>query len=294
MPRQSVIRALALCVSVAGCSGSPPPDEAKPVATPSLTLTPAVVSSGRPLNLTWRFAVAPDAPAFAEDYTVFVHVLDDSGRMIGAVDHEPPTPTREWKAGSTVEYTQPAFAPTSRYVGNATVVVGLYSRNSGERLPLAGEAVEPRAVKVGTFEMRERSDPYEVIYQEGWHRAESPRGAGIEWRWSTKSGMLSFANPRKDSDLVLELDQPNDVFEIPQHVDVKIGETVVDAFDVAPGRPVLRRIELPAAELGSGERVQIAVVADKTFVPARIARLQSSDDRQLGLRVFRAYVEPKQ
>jgi hypothetical protein len=40
--------------------------------------------------------------------------------------------------------------------------------------------------------------------------------------------------------------------------------------------------------------VQVTVVADKTFVPARIARLQSPDDRQLGIRVFRAYVEPKQ
>jgi hypothetical protein len=35
-------------------------------------------------------------------------------------------------------------------------------------------------------------------------------------------------------------------------------------------------------------------VADKTFVPAKFASLQSSDTRQLGVRVFRAFVQPKQ
>jgi len=35
-------------------------------------------------------------------------------------------------------------------------------------------------------------------------------------------------------------------------------------------------------------------VSDKTFVPARLAALESTDTRQLGVRVFRALVQPKQ
>jgi len=294
MPRHSVCLILVLCGLFLGCSGSRSVDNAPPVATPSLTVKPTTVAAGKPLDLTFRFVVAPDAPPFKEDYTVFVHVIDRDDKMIGGEDHDPPTPTREWKPGSTVEYTRSTWAPTSRYVGAATLVIGLYSRSSGERLPLAGEPFEPGAVKVGTFEMRERADPYAVVFRDGWNLPESPRGSGIEWRWSTKSAGLSFANPKQDVELVLQLDQPSPVFEIPQHVEVKMGQSVVDAFDLEPGRTELRRISLSQAELGEGQTVELSIVSDKTLVPAKVAELKSSDTRQLGIRVFRAYVEPKQ
>ncbi|HVQ12973.1 MAG TPA: hypothetical protein VMS40_05255 [Vicinamibacterales bacterium] len=214
--------------------------------------------------------------------------------MIGAADHAPPTPTKEWRAGSTIAYKQAGYAPVSDYVGDATFVVGLYSKSSGERLPLAGEAIEPRAVKAGSFEIRERSEPYAVIYREGWHAAEAPEGSGIEWRWSTKSSTLMFANPKRSVELTLELDQPNKVFSVPQHVEIRLGDSVVDDFDLEPGAPLVRKIALSPDRLGDGQTVELAVVPDKTFVPARLAALQSTDTRQLGVRVFRAFVQPKQ
>jgi hypothetical protein len=246
-----------------------------------------------PVELDVSFAVASDAPPFEEDYTVFVHVLDDDGRMIGAADHSPATPTREWKAGSTIEYRHSDYAPVSDYVGDATLVVGLYSRSSGERLPLAGEVVEPRAVKAGSFEMRERSEPYAVIFREGWHPPESPEGSGLEWRWSSKSARLTFANPKRDAVLTLELDQPNDVFPVAQHIEIRLGDAVVDDFDLEPGPPLERRVNLSQNQLGDGHDVELTVVSDKTFVPAKFAGLRSSDIRQLGVRVFRAFVQPK-
>jgi hypothetical protein len=247
-----------------------------------------------PFELDVRFAVAPDAPPFKEDYTVFVHVLDDEGRMIGAADHSPPTPTREWKPGSTIEYKHSDYAPISDYVGDAVFVVGLYSTSSGERLPLAGEVVEPRAVKAGSFELRDRSEPYAVIFREGWHPAESPKGSGVEWRWSSKSGRLTFANPKRDAELTLELDQPSKIFEVVQHVEIRLGDAVVDDFDLEPGTPMVRRIALSQSQLGDSDDVEVAVVSDKTFVPAKFAGLRSSDIRQLGVRLFRAFVQPKQ
>jgi hypothetical protein len=293
MPRYSASFTVMLALVAAACSRSPV-DDAKGVASASVSVTPAVVSSGMPVELDVKFAIAPDAPAFQEDYTVFVHVVDDDGEMIGAVDHVPPTPTREWKAGSTVQYKQSVYAPISDYVGEATFVVGLYSKESGERLPLSGELFERRAVKAGTFEMRERTEPYVVIFREGWHPPEAPRGSGQEWRWSMKLGRLTFANPKRDIELTLELDQPNKVFPMPQHVEIRVGETVVDDFDLEPGAPLVRRIALAQAQLGEGPDVDLAVVSDKTFVPAKFAGLQSSDTRQLGVRVFRAFVQPKQ
>ncbi len=294
MLRYSASFAFVLCLGAVACSRSQPADTAKPVASASVTVNPTVVASGMPVELDVRFTVAPDAPPLEKDYTVFVHVVDDDGRMIGAVDHLPPTPTRQWKAGSTVEYKHAAYAPVSDYVGNASFVVGLYLKESGERLPLSGEIVEPRAVKAGTFEMRERTEPYVVVFREGWHAPESPKGSGLEWRWSTKSGRLTFANPKRDVLLTLELDQPNNVFSVPQYVEVRMGETVIDGFDLEPGSPFVRKISLSQGLLGESQDVDLSVVSDKTFVPAKFAGLQSSDTRQLGVRVFRAFVQPKQ
>ena len=70
-----------------------------------------------------------------------------------------------------------------------------------------------------------------------------------------------------------------------------MGETVVDRFTLAPGARELRRIRLPAAELGAGETVELSVVVDRTFVPAAMPALRSADSRELGIRVFRAYVD---
>jgi hypothetical protein len=94
--------------------------------------------------------------------------------------------------------------------------------------------------------------------------------------------------------LTLELDQPNKVFPMPQHVEIRLGEAVVDDFDLEPGPSLLRRIALTRDQLGDGQDIDLAVISDKTFVPAKFAGLQSSDTRQLGVRVFRAFVQPKQ
>lgn len=294
MPRYSAPFIVAAAVLIVACNKSPV-DNAKPVASPAVSVSPAVVAPGRPIELDVKFAVAPDAPPFQENYTVFVHMVDNDGRIIGAADHSPPTPTREWKAGTTVEYKHADFAPISDYVGGATFVVGLYSESTGKRLPMAGEAVEPRAVKAGSFEIRERSDPYVVMFQDGWHSREAPSGSGVEWRWSTKSGTLTFANPKRDVDLVVELDQPLKIFPTPQHVEIRLGDTTVDDFDVEPGAPLVRTIALTGDQLGDGQNVDLALVADKTFVPAKVAALQTTrDTRQLGVRVFRAFVQPKE
>jgi hypothetical protein len=39
--------------------------------------------------------------------------------------------------------------------------------------------------------------------------------------------------------------------------------------------------------------VEVTVAVDKTFVPASITQLKSTDSRELGIRVFRAYVQAK-
>jgi hypothetical protein len=134
-----------------GCAGGE--EAAPPVATPSVTLSAPVAAIGSPLEMSYRFAIAPDAPALSDNYWVFVHFLDTDGELMWTDDHQPPTPVGQWKPGSTVEYQRTMFVPKFPYVGETRVAIGLFSRTSGERLPLVGEARGQRSYQVATFEM---------------------------------------------------------------------------------------------------------------------------------------------
>src|SRR5262249_284480 len=127
---------LALAVVLAACRRKPP--ATPPVATPSLTLNHERAPLGSPLEMTYRFVVAPDA-RFDEDYRVMVHVVDTDEEMLWADDHNPPTPTREWKPGQTIEYTRTIFVPVYPYVGESSIQIGLYSLTTQKRLTLSGE-----------------------------------------------------------------------------------------------------------------------------------------------------------
>ena len=270
-------------------------DDAPPVATPSLTLNQRDAPIGSPMELTYRFAVAADAPAFAEDYWVFVHFIDSNGELMWTDDHQPPTPTRAWTPGATVEYQRTMFIPKFPYVGDARVEMGLFSPASGERLPLAGETDGQRAYRVAAFTMRLQTDNLFVIFRDGWHDAEiGGDGSGREWQWSRKQATLAFRNPGRDVRFYLEADQPGTAaFSEPQRVELRIGDAVVDAFSVpVGGASVIRRVDIPASRLGAAETVEMIVSVDRTFVPAEVPILKSSDPRELGLRVFRAFVQP--
>jgi hypothetical protein len=280
-----------LCVAAAGCSRAN--EQLPPVATPTVTLNRAQAPVGSPLDVTYRFAVAGDAPAFSEDYLVFVHFLDAAGEQMWTDDHEPPTPTRQWKPGGTVEYTRTMFIPKFPYTGETRVLLGLYSPASGERLPLAGQDAGMRAYQVATFTMVPAAEQLFVVFKEGWHEPEVADDGGLEWQWSKREGILSFRNPRRDAQLFLQVDQAVSGLPQPQRVEVRHGTTVLDSFTLPAGTRELRRIPLTASELGNGESVELTVAVDQTFVPAEVPSLRSSDSRELGIRVFRAYVEPK-
>lgn len=293
MRRRSATLAIVLGVLCGACSGPSRAEDVHPVAAVSLVEGPDTVVSGRPITVTLRFDVATDAPPFTEDYLVFLHFLDEDGGQIGASDHLPPTPTREWRAGETVEYTQALFAPTSSYRGPLTLVAGLYSGATGERLPVRGADPGTQAATLAHLEMQEPTDPFPVSFVEGWYAPESPDGSGLEWRWSTKAGLLSFPRPADDAELVLQLDQPVDAWRVHQHVDVMLGETTLDSFDLVPGRAELRHVPLVAAELPATDEITLQILADKTYVPAEVASIDSTDTRQLGVRVLRAFVESR-
>ena len=264
-------------------------DSAPPVATPTVKLAHDKVPLGSPVDVTYRWVVANDAK-FAEDYHVMAHVVDSDNQMIFAFDHMPSVPTTQWKPGQTIEYTRTEWMPINPYVGQATLQVGLYSANSQKRLPLAGENAGQRAYTVTRFQIQPQTENILIVYKDGWNSAEQAPG-NVEWQWTKKNAALAFKNPRKDCVFYLDVDNPGSVFTEEQHVQVTLGGKVVDEFSIKPKDRLLQKINLTGAQLGSDDMVELHLAVDKTFVPALLNVANNKDPRELGVRVFHAFVD---
>lgn len=281
----------AVCLLAVGCSQV---DDAPPVATVSFTASRTQVPLNSPLDLTYRFEVAPDA-AIDDDYRVFVHVLDDQGDLIWTDDHDPSVPTSEWQPGQVVEYTRTRFVPTFPYIGEATVEIGLY--RDADRLPLQGpdeadrESVE-RSYTVGTLEILPMSENVFVYNISGWHPAEfAPEDPTREWEWTQKVATLGFANPRRDVTLYLDYDARPDVFpDAPQQVTVSADHNAVETFAADSIDRTLRRIPISAEQLGTGDVAEVRLEVDRSFIPSELSG-GGRDSRELGIRVYHKFIE---
>ena len=279
---------LAACLAFVGCQQDA--DTAAPMVRPTVTLARGDVALGSPVEMTYRFVVASGAQ-FNKDYWVFVHFVDVDREIMWTDDHQPDIPTRQWKPGQTIEYTRTMFIPKFPYTGETRVEVGLFSPSDGDRVPMEGTNEGQRSYRLATFNLRNQAESVFVVFKEGWQETEvSSEGLGAEWQWSRKEGVLAFRNPQRDSTFYLLVDQP--VMAVgTQRVQVRLAEAVVDSFDLPPGGRQLRKVALTRAQFGSAESTEITVVVEKTFVPAAIPELKSTDARELGVRVFRAYLQ---
>jgi hypothetical protein len=278
----AAVAALAISIS---CNGKAA-NEA-PVATPSLTLNRDKVAIGSPVKLTYKFTVLPSA-TFDGDYWVFVHVLDPSGEQLWTDDHLPSPPTSTWKPGQTIEYTRTVFVPNYPYIGEAAVRLGLYSQVTSKRLTLNAPEVSRKEYLVSKFQLLPQSENIFLIYKDGWHPAEvASDNPTSEWQWTKKTASISFRNPKKDATLYLEYDARTDLFNPPQHVTVRVGDLPVATFAADSKDRKLVTFPITAAQLGTGDMVELILDVDRTFNPG------GGDPRELGIRVFHAFIEPK-
>jgi len=282
---------LAVAAAISACSRKQP--AAPPVATPGVTLSHDKAPLGSPLEITYRFVVAADAK-FDEDYRVMMHVVDTDEEMLWNDDHNPPVPTREWKPGQTVEYTRTIFVPVYPYVGESTIQVGLYSTNTQKRLPLAGEDIGQRAYKVGRLQLQPQTENLPSAFKDGWHPIEvAEHNALVQWQWTKKDATFSFRNPKKDSVFYLEVDNPGSVLHDTQHLQILLNGRPLEELTLEPGKEQLKKIPLKADALGAGDNAELRFVVDKTYVPALMPAANSKDPRELGVRVFHAFVDPR-
>ncbi len=271
--------------AVSGCGGKT--DSTPCVATGAVTLARDRAAIGSPLKISYRFDVAQNA-SIPQDYTVFVHVLDDQQESLWGDDHQPPQPTSTWKPGQRVEYTRTIFVPNYPYIGPAHVRMGLYQPSGGTRLPLCGTEVSQREYEVARFQLLPQSENIFLIYKEGWHPAEiSGDNPAVEWQWTKKTATISFRNPKKDATFYLEYDARNDKFSPPQQVRVMVGDQMIGTFVGDSKERKLVSFPIAAAQLGSADMSEITLDVGQTFVPG------GGDARELGIRVFHAFVEPR-
>ena len=288
--RYRLLLAAAAAALAAACGSST--DTAAPLATPTVSVSHARVPLGSPIEVTYRFQVAPSAK-FDQDYRVLVHFLDADDELMWTDDHVPPRPTASWKPGETIEYTRTVFVPLFPYIGDATIAVGLYAAGTNARAPLSGESIGQRAYRVARIRLQPQTDNVFLAFLDGWHGPETAAdNQSIEWQWTRKEGVLRLRNPRRNAVFYLHYDGQPAMFETPQTVTVSVGAEVIDTFQVSTLDEAIRKIPIKSAQFGPDDVVMIRIAVDKTFVPA-LAKPGSADSRELGIRVFHAFVEPQ-
>jgi hypothetical protein len=285
VPVSTAVAAVALTLSIS-CGGKSADEP--PVATPSLTFNRDQVPIGSPVKLTYKFTVLPNA-TFDADYWVFVHVLDPSGERLWTEDHLPSPPTSQWKPGQTVQYTRTVFVPNYPYIGEAVVRLGLYNPSNSKRLTLDAPEVSRKEYVVAKFQLLPQSENIFLIYKEGWHPAEvASDNPTSEWQWTKKIATISFRNPKKDATLYLEYDARTDLFKPPQQVTFRLGDQPVATFAADSRDKKLLTFPIAASQFGAADMADLVIDVDRTFNPG------GGDQRELGIRVFHVFVEPKQ
>ena len=286
--RQAPTFALACALALCGACGSEKPDTAPRV---SLGVNPsqAVAEGGSPIEFEYHVSMMPGATPLQGTYWVFVHLLDESGMLLWTDDHALPSPPPPWGT-PPMAYRRTMFVPRIPYTGRVRTEAGLFSKDDGSRVAVAGTDRGNHAYEFPSFEMRPPSNAVFVSFGEGWHGAERDAGeAAREWRWSSGDARLSFRTPGQSALLWIELDQPVSAVG-PQTVELRAGSDLLASIRVVPGARRVERVPLPAGRLGSAATVDVDLHVQPTFVPATTASVVSQDTRELGVRVFNVHV----
>lgn len=209
-----------------------------------------------PVGLRWRADAAIPA-----DYTVFVHLVDPSGAVIGQHDAPPGgATTRGWAAGTTRDDNHGILVPFGTPPGVADIQVGLYNPATGRRLTLPdgsdslslGQATIKRPAApppIEVFNIPHRSGAsvgdlslagYDAFKRGFDHAPDTPIHAGDEVQ------VTLYWQAAKDAPRL-----PADPAQSGYRVAVLDGATPIAAADAAPGTP-----SYPVDQWRSGEIIR--------------------------------------
>ncbi|MGH8638714.1 MAG: hypothetical protein ACREUZ_16375, partial [Burkholderiales bacterium] len=157
-----------------------------------------------------------------------------------------------------------------------------------KRLVLSGTDASRHEYVVARFSVVPQSENIFLVDKSGWHPAEvAAANPASEWKWTQQRAVTSFRNPRKDCAFYLEYDARVDLFTPPQQVTLRLNDQVLATFAATAKEKALLTYPITAAQLGPGDMAELALEIDRTFKPG------GGDARELGIRVFHTFVEPK-
>ena len=183
---RSLVAACAAAGLIAGCGSK---DDAPPLATVSLTLNKTAAALGSPIDMTYRFQVAP-AAAFEAAITASMHLLDSDGVNRWSDDHDPPTKTSEWKPARP--WNTPERASFRCLTWEATILWVVPPDAPDTRAPLSGPEPEGRSYKVATLKVLPQSENIFIVDRSGFNGTEGRR----KTRLASGSGRSGSMWPR--------------------------------------------------------------------------------------------------
>jgi hypothetical protein len=142
--------------------------------------------------------------------------------------------------------------------------------------------------------MLPQTDNLFTVFKDGWHPSETAvHDQSLEWQWTRDRATLAFKNPKKDALFYFDVDSPGKELHGPQQVSINLGGQTVKTLTIQPDVRDLYKIELPGSLMGEGDLAELQIVVDQTFVPAVVTHGVSKDPRELGVRVFHAFIDPR-
>jgi len=260
--------------------------------TPDIKLSATEFPIGSPLEISYQWMIGSQMTPLQKDYTVFVHFLDQEGKLIFTDDHAPPIPTSQWKPGGRVEYQRTPFIPYTPMVGELKVKVGLYHIESGTRLTLAGkDEGGDRAYLVGKVKLLPEDLNSLPVYKDGWYDLEVVSEDTLkEWIWSQKEAEVSFVNPRRDAILYLRALSPAAYLGSPQQITLYLNDQPLESWQCTTSEDFLRKITIEKERLGRDNWIDIRIEVDKVFIP--IEHGEGKDARELGVKVYNLLLKP--
>ena len=109
------------------------------------------------VTLIWK-----TAQPLAEDYTVFLQLLDASNHLVGQRDAVPKTRTKSWVPEKVITDTHGIFVDPGTPPGQYRLIAGLYHSQTGKRLSVSNPAAGLDFAEIGKIEIVPSPEPLPV------------------------------------------------------------------------------------------------------------------------------------
>ena len=137
-------------------------------------------------------------------------------------DHNPPTPTTQWKPGQTVEYTRTVSSRSIRTSARPRSRSACYSTDDAEaRCRSPARTSGQHAYKVAKLQLQPQTENVFTVFKDGWHPAEvAEHNATSSGSGRRRTRRSRSRTRRRTAIFYLDVDNPGSVFNEPQQVKV--------------------------------------------------------------------------